>query len=82
MGALDVIDVALTHAFAVAQLLLAYASWRHTRRDPPPLTIMAHGVAVIVHDASPDTVARVAALLQGPGMESLQHASSEPKADR
>ncbi|MEV4518223.1 hypothetical protein AB0K00_55875 [Dactylosporangium sp. NPDC049525] len=63
MGALDVIDVVLTHAVAAANLVIAYTAWRRARPDAPPITFTVNGVTVTAADASPETVERIRATL-------------------
>ncbi|MEV4139165.1 hypothetical protein AB0J72_44250 [Dactylosporangium sp. NPDC049742] len=63
MGALDVIDLVLTHAVAVGGLVLAFASWRRTRPDAPPIVFTVEGITVTAADASPETLERIRATL-------------------
>jgi hypothetical protein len=63
MGALDVIDLVLTHAVAVGGLVLAYASWRRARPDAPPIAFTVEGITVTAADASPETLDRIRATL-------------------
>jgi hypothetical protein len=59
MGALEVINVALTHATGVAGLALAYASWRRSRAAAPEVTFTGNGVSIKVRDASPATIDQI-----------------------
>jgi hypothetical protein len=63
MGALDVINVVLTHAVAVANLVIAYTAWRRTRPEAPPIVFTVNGITVTAADASPETVERIRATL-------------------
>ncbi len=70
MGALEVIDVTLTHVTSLGSLVMAYASWRAARRDSSSVTFERDGVSVTVQDASPQTIARIMDALSGSGEES------------
>jgi hypothetical protein len=59
MGALDVINVVLSNTIAFSGLVVAIASWRGVRRDPPQVQIERDGVRVTVNDASAETLRRV-----------------------
>ncbi|GAA1500014.1 hypothetical protein GCM10009827_004540 [Dactylosporangium maewongense] len=63
MGALDVIDLVLTHAVAVGGLVLAFASWRRARPDAPPIVFTVEGISVTASDSSPETLERIRATL-------------------
>ena len=63
MGALDVINVALTHAVAAANLVIAYTAWRRARPDAPPIVFTVDGITVTAADASPETLERIRATL-------------------
>jgi hypothetical protein len=69
MGGLEVVSIVLTHAIALGQLALAYAAWRKSRPSAPPLTISVNGTAVIVQDASEETIRRIVQLAGPPATE-------------
>jgi hypothetical protein len=64
-GALDVIDVILSNASAVASLAIAYASWRRAKRvgSSTLITFKVGDVEVTAADASPATIAHIADVL-------------------
>jgi hypothetical protein len=43
MGAFEVISMTVSNATALTSLALAYANWRRTRKDPPPLRFTVEG---------------------------------------
>ncbi|MGW4466347.1 effector-associated constant component EACC1 [Micromonospora sp. NPDC004704] len=63
MGAFDTISVLLTHAEAIAAVLLAYDAWRMSRRKAPGLTVSGDTGSVTITDASPETIAKVLVIL-------------------
>lgn len=63
MGALDVINIVLTHAVAAANLVIAYTAWRRARPDAPPIVFTVGGITVTAADATPETVERIRATL-------------------
>ncbi|WP_162906993.1 effector-associated constant component EACC1 [Allorhizocola rhizosphaerae] len=57
MGALEVVDIVLTHAIALSSVLVAYASWRTARPKAPTITFKNDkGITVTATDASPETI--------------------------
>jgi hypothetical protein len=57
MGALEVIDVTLTHATGIATLWLAFSAWRHSRRSAPHARFEVGGVEILAKDDAPETLA-------------------------
>ncbi|KRV48324.1 hypothetical protein AQ490_25250 [Wenjunlia vitaminophila] len=58
MGALDVINVTLTHGVGLANFALVYAGWRRARRSRAVLTFTraSDGLSVTVEDGSEQAV--------------------------
>jgi hypothetical protein len=53
MGALDVVDVVLTHVTAVSSLAVSVLTWRRSRPRPAPVTIVrADGSRLTVDDSA------------------------------
>jgi hypothetical protein len=66
-GTFEVINAVLANALALSSLVVAIATWRAQRRaDPPVVRIERNGVRVDVPDASPETIAAIAAALDIP----------------
>ncbi|MEU2599726.1 hypothetical protein ABZ669_21410 [Streptomyces hirsutus] len=64
MGAAEIINIVFSNGIAAANVVVAaYFAWRSARPSSPPLTITANGISIIVHDASPDTIRQLQALL-------------------
>ena len=57
MGALDVVDVVLTHMTGLSTLVLAVTAWRQTRRQPARPTFVINGVEIIATDDAAETLA-------------------------
>jgi hypothetical protein len=57
-GALDVINVVLSNTIAFSSLIVAVASWREARKNPPTVEIERNGVRVTINNASPEAVQR------------------------
>ncbi|WP_433825804.1 effector-associated constant component EACC1 [Actinoplanes sp. CA-015351] len=75
MGAAEVIEVVLTHGVALANLAIAYATWRDSRDDDTTeVTFTGDGGSITVKDASPETIERIVAALSEP-------ARPEPEAE-
>lgn len=53
MGALDVLDVVLTHATALGSLAVSVATWLGTRAEPPMVTITRwDGATLTIRDGT------------------------------
>jgi hypothetical protein len=59
MGALDIINVTLTHLVAISNLAMVYAAWRRSRPEVPAVVFQVGEVTVTAHDASPETLDRL-----------------------
>ena len=60
MGVLDVINMTLDHVTAISAVLIAFASWRQSRRRPPDVTIRINGTTLQVpRDMPVDEVAEL-----------------------
>ncbi|WP_406489686.1 hypothetical protein [Streptomyces phaeochromogenes] len=70
MGALEVVSLALTHAEAVANLVMLYVNWRLTPGPRPTAAFTfrraADGLSVTVDGASDEDVRRLMAVLSTP----------------
>ncbi|MCX4761816.1 hypothetical protein OG562_12685 [Streptomyces sp. NBC_01275] len=70
MGPLEVVSLALTHAEAVANLVMLYANWRLTPGPRPTAAFTfrraADGLSVTVDGASDEDVRRLMAVLSTP----------------
>ncbi|MET9953994.1 hypothetical protein ABZ135_20910 [Streptomyces sp. NPDC006339] len=68
-GGLDVIDVVLTHAVGLANLTLAYATWRRARRSRAALTFTraSDGLTVTVREGSEEAVQQILRAFSDPG---------------
>jgi hypothetical protein len=57
----ELVDMALTHLFSAANFVLAYAAWRHARKQAPPSTFTAPetGGSITVYDASEESLRRL-----------------------
>jgi hypothetical protein len=68
MGALDVINIALTQAISLLSLAVAYAAWRDSRSKAPPITITIEGgaSATLGRDSEENARLKLAALLEMP----------------
>jgi hypothetical protein len=71
MGALEVVDVTLTHATGIATLWLAFSAWRHSRRSAPHARFEVGGVEILAKDDAPETLA---------ALERAVHATLPPPA--
>jgi len=78
---LDVINIVLSNATAIASLVVAYSSWRQARPARPAVTFRVGEVEVTAHDASEETVRRVIAALsaaeQTPAVEAVPEEEHE-----
>jgi len=59
MGALDVINMSLTHLVAISNLAMVYAAWRRSRPEVPAVVFTVGEVTITAHDASPETLDRL-----------------------
>ncbi|WP_051874280.1 effector-associated constant component EACC1 [Streptomyces exfoliatus] len=68
-GGLDVIDVVLTHAVGLANLTVAYATWRKARRSRAALTFTraSDGLTVTVEEGSEEAVQQLLRAFSEPG---------------
>jgi hypothetical protein len=66
-GAFDVIQLVFTDAVGLANVLVAYATWRATRRVKPKTVFERNGRTAEDTDGSPDSRNRVMDLLSGEG---------------
>ncbi|MER8047519.1 hypothetical protein [Streptomyces sp. NPDC094032] len=60
----DAVQLTADSGFQLANLALAYVTWRAGRRRPPAVTIEHEGVRVELDTADPDEVARLLAALR------------------
>ncbi|CAL9331113.1 effector-associated constant component EACC1 [Streptomyces sp. enrichment culture] len=66
-GDIETISLIVSSAFNLANLALAYVTWRSSQAAPPaPVEITANGVRIIVEDASDETADRITAALTAP----------------
>ncbi|MFF0373282.1 effector-associated constant component EACC1 [Actinoplanes missouriensis] len=73
MGAIEFIDVVLTHGTALANLVIAYATWRQSRDDDTTeVTFTCDGRSITVKDASPETIDRIVAALSSPASPEVE----------
>ncbi|MBB5874447.1 hypothetical protein F4553_007881 [Allocatelliglobosispora scoriae] len=63
MGAVETIDLVITHVTAIASLLISYASWLKSRSRPPQCTFSIGGLDVTPRDASPATTEQLITVL-------------------
>jgi hypothetical protein len=56
MGAIDIIDVVLTHVTGVGALLLALVSWRRTRAAEPTIKLKVNRTEIIIKSDSPQVL--------------------------
>ncbi|GAA3288975.1 hypothetical protein Dvina_36510 [Dactylosporangium vinaceum] len=60
MGTADVISMVLTHAEAIGGIVLAFAAWRTSRRQPPGgIQVKVGNQIVIVSRCTPEEIAQV-----------------------
>jgi hypothetical protein len=59
MGALETIDVVLTHAVAIGNLALAFMAFRQSRTNSSPLTITRPDGQTLTTDGSPEVTSEV-----------------------
>ncbi|GAA1035940.1 hypothetical protein GCM10009557_45280 [Virgisporangium ochraceum] len=64
MGALDIINVTLTHLVAISNLAMVYAAWRRSRPEVPTVVFRVGAVTVTASDASPETLDRLCETLR------------------
>jgi hypothetical protein len=62
MGTLQAIDIVLTHLTGSLSLALAFASWRKSRSNPPPVTIVSNDIRLLVQDHSEETIRQICEL--------------------
>ncbi|MFE5819162.1 hypothetical protein ACFQ6S_37835 [Streptomyces sp. NPDC056479] len=66
---LDLIDVVLSNAVGLGGLLLAVATWRHSRVNGPSVQVERDGVTVTVRSADAEQIARLVRQLTTPATE-------------
>jgi Effector Associated Constant Component 1 len=77
MGAVtDAINLVLTQAESLASVALAYATWRQSRHDAPPVTFQSSNVTISVTDGSQPSIQRLIQALQG-GPSSHEETASQ-----
>jgi ABC-type uncharacterized transport system YnjBCD permease subunit len=64
MGALDIINVTLTHLVAISNLAMVYAAWRRSRPEVPAVVFQVGAITVTASDASPETLDRLCETLR------------------
>ncbi|MGW7572350.1 effector-associated constant component EACC1 [Streptomyces sp. NPDC054765] len=64
MGAVEVIELVVGQGIAVANLAMAYATWRQGRATAGAITITVGEVSVTVKDGSEESIRRIVELLQ------------------
>ncbi|MDQ0913521.1 hypothetical protein QFZ22_009593 [Streptomyces canus] len=70
IGAVEVIELVVGQGIAVANLAIAYATWRQARALQAPVTITVDGMSITVRDGSEESVRRIVELLtSGPDSE-------------
>ncbi|MFI6078978.1 hypothetical protein ACIA5C_46465 [Actinoplanes sp. NPDC051343] len=64
MGAAEIIELVLTQGMALANLAIAYATWRQScDDDETEVTFSVDGGSITVKDGSPETIDRIIAQL-------------------
>jgi hypothetical protein len=66
-GVFDTINALIGEGVGIGGLALSYATWRQARRSPVKISFERDGVSVVVEDASPETLRRIADALAEPG---------------
>ncbi|MET9730290.1 hypothetical protein ABZZ79_06345 [Streptomyces sp. NPDC006458] len=66
-SAFDVIQLSVEAGFQLANLALAYVTWRSTRSRPPTVTVEHEGMRVELNTADPEEIVRLLARLRREG---------------
>ncbi|WP_327419623.1 effector-associated constant component EACC1 [Streptomyces sp. NBC_01233] len=64
MNAVEIIELVIGQAVAMANFAVAYAAWRQGRRATAPVTITVGELSVTVTDGSEEAIRRIVDLLQ------------------
>lgn len=85
LGSVEVVEPIIGQTIALANLAVAYATWRRSRTTRAPVTITANGISLTVHDGSEESVRQITELLRSkdaaPGEDETTNGPTRPPSD-